>query len=278
MLRFIGIIIFFLQIITLNLMADVKPGTFTGVPLAAPPQVSKNWEDFGLDLSAGFAYLEGNVDFLSFVSGISIDAHYGKHSFYIDGGNKYTETNDNRILNKINGTFLYTYFLGEHMNFYFSSAHVFNEFTRLDYRLTNGPGICVHNFFKPTFNIFLIAVGVNYENEWFDDNSEEEAVTGVIRWTFEIPVSKNAKIGSDFVYIQMFDDVRDFRLYEEAYLEVKITEKILSLRISIIDEYDSQPLENVEKNDFGVFASLILHLGDGVLFGQKEEKEKDKEA
>ncbi len=260
----------FLVVLLLNfcffpiVLADksASVGSFTGDPLASPPQLAKKWENIGLDISIGATYLEGNVEILSFMSKLSANAHFDEHSFYIDASNMFTESNEKRILNKINGSFLYAYTINDNLNFYVSSAHTMNEFSKLDYRTSNGIGICVHNFWKPLFSVFLFSFGFNVENEWFDNDDQENHVTGAFRWTFQLSVTENLKIGSDFIYVPVVDDAKDFRIYEEAYAEFKITkDELLAFRVSLISEYDSQPQPDVEKSDTGIYVSLVFHLG-----------------
>jgi len=259
--NYIIFILFLIVNLFINSIVLATPLT-DSEPLAKPPQLSTKWENIGLDINLGGTYLSGNVNFINLNSKLLFNANYLEHSIFVDTGNMFNYSDDKIILNKINASLLYAYSFHENLNFYFSSTHAYNQFSKLDYRLSNGVGICVHKFLEPAFSMFLVSAGVNLEHEWFQQNIKNQAWAIALRSTFDLPVTEYVNLGSDFIYTPRLHDFGDFRIYEEAYLKFKITDNLLSFKLSLTDEYNSRPQPEVKNNDFGILGSLIFHFGN----------------
>ncbi|PKL75137.1 MAG: hypothetical protein CVV27_16950, partial [Candidatus Melainabacteria bacterium HGW-Melainabacteria-1] len=135
-----------------------------------------------------------------------------------------------------------------------------DESIKLNYRLTNGAGVCYHKWLPDIFDLALISLGLAGENEWFQDQSTPFAVRAVLRLTLARPLTDWAEIGLDSFYSPVVNDPADFRIYSEAYLKFKLSE-LVSFKLSAADEYDSRPLGSVQSNDFGLFTTLALDWG-----------------
>ncbi|MCX5789499.1 MAG: DUF481 domain-containing protein [Elusimicrobia bacterium] len=56
-------------------------------------------------------------------------------------------------------------------------------------------------------------------------------------------------------------DFHNYRLYTEIYLQLKVTEELLSFRVTWTDEYDSRPFPGIKPNDSSLNYTLVVHFG-----------------
>lgn len=227
----------------------------------AAPQERRQWEHQGLNLQFSGSYLNGNVNLLNAASSVSYNVNFGQHQIFADLGNLLTIAGDNTLANRINASLLYAWNVRSDVNLYAYTTHSMDESIKLNYRLTNGIGICRHKIFPDLFSLAFVSLGVATENEWFQNQTSPFAVRGVLRLNFALPLSDWADIGIDSFYTPVIAAPQDFRVYSEAYLKFALSE-LLSLKLSAADEYDSRPLDGVKNNDFGIFSTVSLDWGN----------------
>ena len=261
MIKKIGLTLTLACILTIPLTFNAYAAPLTGEgPLATPPQLEKKWDNIGLDINAGGTYLNGNANIILLNTALGFNANWMEHSLFLKENNMFNYVGDKTILNKVNASLLYTYGFLDHFNFYLSSTHSYNQFEKLNYRLSNGIGFCAHKYFSPEFKTFLVSLGGNYENEWYQQDTRNQA-RGALRLTFALPVTEYVELGSDSVYAPKIMDFSDYRLYEDAYMQFKITDNLF-FKISLMDEYNSTPQPDVQNNDFGIISSFSMHFGN----------------
>ncbi len=245
----------------LSLKSWAVPVGTTSDTRPAAPQQRKQWNIQGFNLQLGGTLLGGNVDFMSLNSSISYNYNIGKNQFFIDAGNIFSKAGNNIIANRINASGLYAYNLLDNFNLYAYTTHTYDSSIKLDYRLGNGLGVCLHKIAAPTFKLFLISLGGVTENEWFQKNSTAFSVRGVLRLNAILPVTDYVDLGIDSFYTPAIDNFSDYRLYGEAFALFKITPDTLSFKLSFADEYDSKPQLDVKNNDYGIFGTFSLDIG-----------------
>lgn len=227
----------------------------------AAPQQRKQWETQGVNLQVSGSMLQGNVNLLNAFSSLSYNLNFWeKNQLFLDVGNLFTQAGDNVVANRINGSLLYAYNMTKNLNLYAYNTNSFDQSIKLDYRLTNGAGVCFHSF-APQFSLLLFSFGLAGEHEWFQQNIQQNALRGVARMNGAIPVTDFAEVGLDAIFSPVMYNFADYRVYGEAYIKFKLTENI-SLKLSAADEFDSVPQSDVKNNDFGVFATMGIDLGN----------------
>ncbi|MFN8672298.1 MAG: DUF481 domain-containing protein [Candidatus Sericytochromatia bacterium] len=259
--------LFYLSLITLligseSLKAFAAPIGTTSDTRPASPQQRKQWKNQGLTLQVGGNLLGGNVDFQSFNTSLSYNLNINKNQFFIDAGNVFTKAGPNIIANRINASGLYAYNLLDNFNVYAYTTHTSDSSIKLDYRISNGLGVCLHKIASPFFKLFLVSLGGAYENEWYQSNIQENAFRSVLRLNAILPVSDYAELGVDSFYTPVITNFNNYRLYNEAFLQFKIVPDTLSFKLSFADEFYSAPKTGVKNNDYGVFANLSLDIGN----------------
>lgn len=227
----------------------------------AAPQERKQWEHQGINLQVSGSYLNGNINLLNASSSASYNVNFGAHQLFADVGNLLTIAGDNTVANRINASLLYAWNVTPNINLYGYTTHSTDQSIKLDYRLTNGIGICRHQLFPEIFSLAFLSAGVATENEWFQDQSSPFAVRAVLRLNLALPLSDWADLGMDTFYTPAINNPNDFRVYAETYLKFYLNET-LSFKFSVADEYDSRPLTGIKNNDFGVFSTLSLDWGN----------------
>lgn len=233
--------------------ADTRP---------AAPQQRQQWKNQGLNFQVGGNYFQGNINLFSLNTSLSYNLNVNKNQFFIDAGNIFTQSGEQVIANRINGTFLYAYNALDNLNFFYYMSHSHDDSLKLNYRLTNGAGVCLHKIASPIFDVFLVSLGISSENEWFEKTAPMLSIRPVLRVSATLPVADLVDIGVDSFYNPLITNIQNYRVYSEGFINFKVQKDFLNLKLSVADEYNSTPLNNVKNNDFGVFTTLSFNLGN----------------
>ncbi|MDP7110456.1 MAG: DUF481 domain-containing protein [Myxococcota bacterium] len=213
-------------------------------------------------MAAGATRLSGNVDHFAVNASLDVMLRIHKrHELFVEGDAVYSAFGGAPVLDKQAGSLLWAWAIHEHLNVFLYSTHGRNRFLTLRYRMTNSLGLCVHSLAPEAMPTSLISFGVTPEHEWWEYGGRETQIRGTLRLTLTAPFTPFMMVGIDVSYAPVFVDMGDFRLYGEAFAELKITREVLALRITVADEFDSRPREGVKGNDLSVVPSLVVHLG-----------------
>lgn len=226
----------------------------------AAPQQRKSWKTFGASAELSGNFMQGNADIFNLGAIVNLNANFGPHQFFLDGGNTLTRLAGTTVVNRIAGSGLYAYGVLDNFNLYGYTTHAHDQSNKVDYRLTNGVGLCLHKIASPVFSLFLLSVGPSLEQEWIKGGAYQTVIRSVARANAVLPVSDTVDWGVDAFYTPAVTDFGDFRVYAESYLQVKLT-SALSLKITAADEYDSRPVPGIRLNDAGLFVGIKGEFG-----------------
>ena len=232
--------------------ADTRP---------AAPQQRAQWKEGGFSLQVTGNYLRGNVNLSTLNTSLSLNVNRGAHQFFLDAGNVYTGSGAATLVNRLAGSGLYAYAFAENMNVYAYNTASHDQSIKLDFRNTTGLGWCVHRLFEPAFSLFLLSFNPAYEHELFQGGGVASTWRGVARLNAIKPLGEGVEAGFDGFYTPALTDWGDTRLYGEAYVKTKLIGDLLSLKLTVADEYDTRPQPGVQPNDFGVFTTLGVEWG-----------------
>ncbi len=102
----------------------------------------------------------------------------------------------------------------------------------------------------------MTEVGLGLEHTDFRDNTKDsDEITLLPRAFFEKRLFSESRISEDLTLYPYLDDASEFRLHSETKLVNPINEK-LSLSLSLIDDYNSNPAKNTKKNDIQIISAL----------------------
>jgi len=232
-----------------------------------PPEHWQQRERFGIDIGAGGAYMAGNVEHFAINGSLDLMVRFCKrHQIFVEGRAAHSAFGGNAVIDKDRGSVLVAFGLHRHLNLFLYSTHSRNRFLTLTYRTTNSVGLCLHSWAPEVLELSLVSLGFTPEWEWWDGGEGEDlvpqtAVRGSLRVNLTWPATPFMRLGVDLSYSPVFAAFGDFRVYAEAYIEMKVTQDTVSFRFSVVDEYDSRPRPGVQSNDLTVLPSLQLHLG-----------------
>ncbi|MBF0105105.1 MAG: DUF481 domain-containing protein [Deltaproteobacteria bacterium] len=252
------LLIFFLIIIPCSVQAEMYlRGEDTRT--LPPEQLWGERKSWGLDFDLGGQYYKGNVDmtYLAVTSGAF--KKFDRHSFYVHGNSIFQKWSGQTIFNQMQGIFRYDFSLTDKFKLFAFSTHGHNKFTRLHYRTSNGIGPWYDFFYKNIKNGVSIAPTQN--SEWYISNGKDHYLSLSFRNLFELALSKHVKIGSDIFVMPRLTRWEDLQFYGSAYIQTLIYKDLLSLKLSFVDEYDTNPQPGIEKNDMHIATSLMFHVG-----------------
>jgi hypothetical protein len=256
-----------LAIVTAGLCLGLSPSALA-VPVGttpdtrpAAPEQRQAWKTQGITVQFGGTYLQGNVDLGAVNAAVGYTRNWGAHQLFFDAANTLTVISGVPVVNRANGSLLYAYGVRDNLNLFGYTTHTFDSSIKLNYRLTNGIGLCLHRIGTPTLTLGLVSLAMSLENEWYQGDVTRTTPRAVLRNSYTWPVLPNLDLGVDAFYMPAVTDIGNYRLYGEAFAKVAITPDALALKMSVADEFNSLPLPGVKNNDFGAFTTLSFSWG-----------------
>ena len=224
-----------------------------------PPEAWKPHELYGLDLTLGGGYLNGNVKSFSLAAGLEFDwKPAAKHSIFVQAADNYVKYGDVAVTDKSKGSLLYAYALQPRLNLFLQTTHSRDKFRSVSYRMTNTAGVCFHNFLAGFFKPLMLSAGLTPEYEENNDGTISRDFRGTARATFSSPLTDTVKLNADIIYTPRIADTADYRVYSETFVELKVWKDSVAFRITASEEYDSRPYPGIKKNDFGLAHALVV--------------------
>ncbi len=139
-------------------------------------------------------------------------------------------------------------------NFYKIEAD-HDRFADIDYRLVPSAGVGYWFFDTPDFKLMTEA-GIGFEHTAYRSNIKDGSEWVLIPRAFlEKRLFDNTTISQDIFYYPTLENFRNYRLRSSTTLNVAMNKRF-SIRVSLIDEYNSLPPEDVKENDLRLITAL----------------------
>lgn len=226
-----------------------------------PPEVWQPHEKYGLNLTLGGSYLNGNVKNYSFSGGLEFDwKPGGAHSLFLQAYDNYVKYGDSAVTDRSKGSLLYAYALRPRLNLFLQTTHSHDKFRSVKYRMTNTAGVCFHNFLPGVLKPVMISAGLTPEYEKDNAGTVRRDLRGTARVNFALPLTDTVKFNGDFIYTPRLADTGDARMYSEGFFEFRIWKDSVAFRITATAEHDSRPAPGARESDFGLNHSLVIKL------------------
>ena len=210
-----------------------------------PPEKWAANEVYGLNLSLGGGYLNGNVKNSNILSKADFDWKINKeNTLFVEAFHNYVEYNNNVVNNKFKGSVLYAYSLNSNLNLFLQTTHFKNKFQNIKYKTTNTAGLCFHNFLDGVFKPTMISAGLTPTYEKHTDNTSKSELRSISRVNFSTDLTETAKFNGDVIYMPRLSALSDYQLYVESFIELKVWKEKLAFKITAANEYDSRPYLN----------------------------------
>ena len=130
-----------------------------------------------------------------------------------------------------------------------------DRFADIDYRLVPAAGAGYWFYDLPEIKI-MVEAGAGREYTYYRSNAREKREWVLIPRAFlEKKLFNNSKITQNLFWYPIFEDFGIYRLRSETTLEVALN-KGLSLRLSLTDDYNSDPPKDTKNNDLRFTSSL----------------------
>lgn len=211
------------------------------------------------EVSAGYNYTSGNTRNSQLSTGFLIN----RNRYHIDEitlkGNTYYSSADRRMdAQRWYAMTRYAFSFGKTRMWYnfYRTEFGHDRFANIDYRIVPVAGIGYWLYDLPEIKLMAEA-GVGYEHTDFRDETEDrEEIILAPRAFFEKSLFDNSKIAGDLYYYPLVDDFSQYRLRAETNLTIAMNKR-LSICLSLVDDYNSDPPKDTKKNDLRVISSVV---------------------
>ena len=204
----------------------------------------------------GYNESSGNTENSQLSFSFYVNRKTESDEFTIKGDSFYSSSNNEMDAQRWSGMVRYAFSFWENKwyNFYrIESDH--DRFANVDYRIVPSLGMGYWFSDEDEWRVMVEAgAGLEHTNLRDDSNYTDEAVL-IARAFFEKRLLGEAKLKEDCYIYPSVENGGDFRFHSETVFENPIDDK-LSLRISVVDDYDSDPSANTKKNDARIITSL----------------------
>jgi len=216
------------------------------------------------EISAGYNTARGNTRNEQF----SLNAFVNRNRKHIDewtfkGNMFYSEANKRMDAQKWYGMGRYAYSFGPRKawyNFYrLETDH--DKFADVYYRLIPASGVGYWFFDLPESKLLAeVGLGLEY-TDYYGDKKNTSNLIAVPRLFYEQELFKRAKFTQDIYLYPALTDSGAYRVHSESAFTLSINDS-LGLRLSLIDDYNSEPPSDTKKNDLTLMSSLVYSFGN----------------
>jgi len=131
-----------------------------------------------------------------------------------------------------------------------------DRFANIDYRIIPSTGVGHWFWDEEDYKAMVeLAVGIEHTEYRDDTDSKTEAVL-IPRGFIEKKLLDNLRISEDIILYPSLGDIGEYHLKSETALVNSLSDA-MSLKISFIDEYNSNPGGSIKKNDYRLISSVV---------------------
>lgn len=207
--------------------------------------------DLGADLQ------KGNKETVELKSGFKVKRKTEKNEFDVKGNAYYSAEDKKMNAQKYDGMIRYAYSFGKELKWYnFYKLEVDHDrFANIDYRLVPTTGVGYWFYDTDDFKAMTeIGVGVEYTAYREGQESTAEGIL-VPRLYIEKRLLGESRVSEDLTIYPSFTESGEYRLKSETVLTAPIAENV-SLKFTLLDEYNSKPGGGAKKNDLRLTSGL----------------------
>ncbi len=242
-----------------NIVPSAKAGTTAPVVVAPQPKPKpKHWKG---ELKVGADFLLGAVDRENYYGRFKLvyELPYPTNpkQFFrdiFDYGVDYGKTGGVLSANRMDASDKADFDIGREKWFAYNSVGAgYDEIRRIDLHYEGGPGIGYHVFSLSNF-VANAESGLNYQAQYRSDNTTSERVF------YRLAEDVTWKLNKQFTFTEKFEffpevDLSEYRARFESTVSYGIWQHV-SLNLTVVDLYDTQPAQSVPNNDLQIRSSL----------------------
>ena len=212
------------------------------------------------EISASYSTIRGNTENDQLSVSFFIDRNKVHVNEITLKGNVFLSATDEETdAEKYYGMGRYAFSFGETKRWYnfYRIEGEHDRFAEIDYRLVPSTGVGYWFCNLPKTRMMAeMAIGLEH-SDYRSESGDNNEVVLIPRAFLETRLFVNSKISQDITLYSSLRDAGEFRLRSETTFTNPLTDK-LSLNFSFIDDYNSDPPEDAEKNDLRFTSSLSL--------------------
>ncbi|MFH1867695.1 MAG: DUF481 domain-containing protein [Candidatus Omnitrophota bacterium] len=221
-------------------------------------EASKEQGKWKREASAGYNLATGNTEESQLSGKFIANKKTDHYEFSLKGDAYYSSSDEKMNAQKYSGMTRFAYSFGSDLKWYnfYSLDAGHDRFADIDYRLVSAGGIGYWFSAEPDFKA-LVELGAGVEHTNFRGNVEDKTEMVLIpRGYVEKRLWGESRISEDIKVYPAIADGGEFRIYSETAFTNPITD-VLSLRVSVLDEYNSDPPLDTKKNDIRLISSIV---------------------
>ena len=210
------------------------------------------------EVSIGYNKITGNSESSALNANLFANRKTDKNEFTVKASYNYGSTNRKMDTQKWYGMLRYAYSFGNFKKWYhfyrLEADH--DRFANIDYRIIPSSGLGY--WFSDTDDWkAMLECGIGFGHTNYRDNTKSKNEAMLIpRAFFEKSLWGESKISEDITLYPSLEDFGEYRLHSETAFINPINDK-LSLKFSLIEDYNSYPAQGTKKNDLSLISSLV---------------------
>lgn len=214
----------------------------------------KNWER---QISLGYNKSTGNTESSQFSAGFNGNLKNDEDEWTVKGDVCYSSSNKKTDSQKWYGMGRYAYSFWNRKWYQFYKAEGDHDrFANIDYRIVPSTGMGYWFSDRDEWKA-MVECGLGFEHTNYRDFTKDTNELNLVPRAFlEKKIYGNATISQDITLYPSLKEGGEFRMHSETALINPLNDE-LSLRFSLIDDYDSDPSRGIKKNDMRFISSLI---------------------
>lgn len=140
-------------------------------------------------------------------------------------------------------------------NYFYNAGNVgYDEIRKIDLQYGVGPGLGRHLYRKPAFVLDLES-GFNYQVQERSEGESPQNFYLRLADNMTWKLAERLTLGKKLEFMLNFDDASQFRFRLDSTLSYRFWNS-LSLNLTVLDIYDTDPAPNVENNEVQIRSSL----------------------
>ena len=215
----------------------------------------KSWERH---ISLGYSKISGNTESSALNINLSTNRKTEKDEFSLKGDYSYASTNRKMDTQKWFAMLRYAYSFGRMKKWYhfYKLEADHDRFANIGYRIIPSTGLGY--WFSDTDDWkAMLECGIGFGHTNYRDNTKDKNEAVLIpRVFFEKKLFGESRLSEDISLYPSLESIGEYRLHSETSFINPINEK-LSLKFSLIEDYNSDPAKDTKKNDLSIISSLI---------------------
>lgn len=208
------------------------------------------------EISLGYTQKTGNIQSAELLSNYEGSRKTDYSDLNIKAGVLYSSVNKKMDGQKYNGSVRYAPELDETNCFGFGKVEAEHDrFAGIDYRYV--PSLGAGYWIAREENwMFSGEIGVGHEYVKYTNGSDDDNVVLIPRFFCQKSIFDKAKLSEELIIYPNLEDVKKYRVRSEARFTNPLSDAF-SLRVSFIDEFNTDPLGDAKKNDTQLILSLV---------------------